>query len=84
MLAARALTRQKNQNLNEDADEIVSEFRKHLFDTQLFFDPFVGGLSIVLAVIAVVGVAYLLVAQPQNRQPAQALSRTAVPTGPRA
>jgi sulfite reductase (ferredoxin) len=43
VLAARALTRQKNQNLNEDADEIVGEFRKHFFDTQLFFDPFVGG-----------------------------------------
>jgi hypothetical protein len=44
----------------------------------------VWAAPIVLAVIAVVGGAYLLVAQPQNRQPAPALSRTAVPTGPRA
>jgi amino acid transporter len=44
----------------------------------------VWAAPIVLAVIAVVGGAYLLVAQPQNRQPASALSRTAVPTGPRA
>jgi len=24
-------------------DEIVSEFRKHYYDTKLFFDPFAGG-----------------------------------------
>ena len=41
--AARALTREKNQNLSEDPDEIVSEFRRHYYDTQVFFDPFVGG-----------------------------------------
>ena len=41
--AARALTREKNPNLGNDADEIVGEFRKHFFDTQLFFDPFAGG-----------------------------------------
>jgi sulfite reductase (ferredoxin) len=41
--AARALTREKNPNLSQDADEIVSEFRHHYYDTQLFFDPFVGG-----------------------------------------
>jgi sulfite reductase (ferredoxin) len=41
--AARALTREKSPNLSEDADEIVSEFRKHYYDTQVFFDPFVGG-----------------------------------------
>jgi sulfite reductase (ferredoxin) len=27
----------------EDADAIVAEFRKHYYDTQLFFDPFTGG-----------------------------------------
>ena len=27
----------------EQLDEIVSEFRRHLFDTQLFFDPYAGG-----------------------------------------
>ena len=29
--------------MSEDPDEIVSEFRKHYYDTQVFFDPFVGG-----------------------------------------
>jgi sulfite reductase (ferredoxin) len=41
--AARALTREKNANIGTDADEIVAEFRKHFYDTQLFFDPFAGG-----------------------------------------
>jgi sulfite reductase beta subunit-like hemoprotein len=41
--AARALTREKSPNLSEDAEEIVSEFRRHYYDTQVFFDPFVGG-----------------------------------------
>ena len=40
---ARALTREKNANVGTEADEIVSEFRKHYYDTQLFFDPFAGG-----------------------------------------
>ncbi len=41
--AARALARQQNPNLSEDADEIVREFRTHYYDTKLFFDPFAGG-----------------------------------------
>jgi sulfite reductase (ferredoxin) len=41
--AARALAREKNANLGEDPDEIVGEFRKHLYDTKLFFDPYAGG-----------------------------------------
>jgi sulfite reductase (ferredoxin) len=41
--SARALAREKNPNIGTAPDEIVSEFRKHYFDTQLFFDPFVGG-----------------------------------------
>ena len=41
--SARALTREKNQNVGSSADEIVGEFRKHFYDTQLFFDPFAGG-----------------------------------------
>jgi sulfite reductase (ferredoxin) len=41
--AAKALAREKNMNVSDDAAEIVAEFRKHFFDTQLFFDPFVGG-----------------------------------------
>jgi sulfite reductase (ferredoxin) len=41
--AARALAREKNPNVGTDAEEIVAEFRKHFYDTQLFFDPFAGG-----------------------------------------
>ena len=41
--AARALTREKNANVSTDPDEVVAEFRKHFYDTQLFFDPFAGG-----------------------------------------
>jgi sulfite reductase (ferredoxin) len=41
--AARALTREKNANLGADAAEVVAEFRKHFYDTELFFDPFAGG-----------------------------------------
>jgi sulfite reductase (ferredoxin) len=40
---ARALAREKNPNVGTDTDEVVAEFRKHFFDTQLFFDPFAGG-----------------------------------------
>jgi sulfite reductase (ferredoxin) len=40
--AARALTREKNPNIGTEANEIVAEFRKHFYDTQLFFDPFAG------------------------------------------
>ena len=42
LLAARALAREKNPNLGSDANEIVGEFRKHFYDTQLFFDQFAG------------------------------------------
>jgi sulfite reductase (ferredoxin) len=41
--AARALAREKNANLGEDPNEIVGEFKKHLYDTKLFFDPYAGG-----------------------------------------
>jgi sulfite reductase (ferredoxin) len=41
--AARALAREKNPNVGAEADEIVGEFRKHFYDTRLFFDPFAGG-----------------------------------------
>jgi sulfite reductase beta subunit-like hemoprotein/uncharacterized protein (UPF0332 family) len=43
LLAARALTREKNANVGSEADEVVSEFRRHFYDTELFFDPFAGG-----------------------------------------
>ena len=41
--AARSLAREKNPNLGAAADEVIGEFRRHFYDTQLFFDPFVGG-----------------------------------------
>jgi len=43
VLAAQALTREKNSFLGEGVDEIVREFRTHYYDTKLFFDPFSGG-----------------------------------------
>jgi sulfite reductase (ferredoxin) len=41
--AARSLAREKNPNLSSAPDEVVSEFRRQFYDTQLFFDPFAGG-----------------------------------------
>jgi sulfite reductase (ferredoxin) len=41
--AARALTREKNANLGTEPEEIASEFRTHLVETQLFWDPYAGG-----------------------------------------
>jgi sulfite reductase (ferredoxin) len=43
LVAARALVRRRNANVGEDAQEIVNEFRAHLFDTKLFHDPYAGG-----------------------------------------
>jgi sulfite reductase (ferredoxin) len=41
--SARALTREKNANIGTEANEIVAEFRRHFYDTKVFFDPFAGG-----------------------------------------
>lgn len=41
--AARALVRLQFAVPDDDPDAIVAEFRKHFYDTQLFFDPFTGG-----------------------------------------
>jgi sulfite reductase (ferredoxin) len=41
--AARALTREKNVNLGTDPEEIVREFKVHLYDTKVFFDTYAGG-----------------------------------------
>lgn len=41
--AAKALTREKNANLRDDPDEIVRDFRTHLFDTKLFYDDYAAG-----------------------------------------
>jgi sulfite reductase (ferredoxin) len=40
--AAKAVTRERFQNLGDDADEVVREFKARLVDTQLFRDPFMG------------------------------------------
>ncbi|HXX19164.1 MAG TPA: hypothetical protein VEJ46_07155 [Candidatus Acidoferrum sp.] len=40
---AKALVKINDPSVSEDADRIVSEFRKYYFDTQKFFDPFAGG-----------------------------------------
>jgi sulfite reductase (ferredoxin) len=42
LVAAKALAREKSPNLGSDPEEIVREFKTHLFDTQVFFDPFAG------------------------------------------
>ena len=41
--AARALVRQKVPDIRDDAEAIVSEFRRSFYDTQLFFDQYAGG-----------------------------------------
>lgn len=41
--AAHALTREKNENLGDDPDEVVREFRTHLYDTKVFWDKYAGG-----------------------------------------
>jgi sulfite reductase (ferredoxin) len=41
--AARSLAREKSPNLGSAPDEVVGEFRRHFYDTQLFFDPYAGG-----------------------------------------
>jgi sulfite reductase beta subunit-like hemoprotein/uncharacterized protein (UPF0332 family) len=43
LTAARALVLERNPNVGTGGEEIVSEFRKHLYDTRLFWDPYAGG-----------------------------------------
>ncbi len=43
LVAARSLTRQKNENLGDAADEIVREFKQHFVDTKLFWDQYAHG-----------------------------------------
>ena len=40
--AARALVHVQYDDVSNEAEEIVAEFKKRFFDNQLFFDPFVG------------------------------------------
>lgn len=41
--AARALVRTEHWDVRDETEAIVSEFRKRFYDTEKFFDPFVGG-----------------------------------------
>jgi sulfite reductase (ferredoxin) len=41
--AAKALVQVQNQNIGNDPDQIIAEFRQRYYDTKLFFDPFAGG-----------------------------------------
>jgi sulfite reductase (ferredoxin) len=41
--SAKALVQIQYDDVTEDPDEIVQEFRERFFDTELIFDPFAGG-----------------------------------------
>jgi sulfite reductase (ferredoxin) len=41
-IAARSLVRELAPNIGEDADEIAREFKAHLVEPKIFFDPFAG------------------------------------------
>ncbi|MCE5288364.1 MAG: nitrite/sulfite reductase [Nocardiaceae bacterium] len=43
VLAARALVRSEFPDVTEDAEQVVAEWKKRFFDTELFFDRFAGG-----------------------------------------
>jgi sulfite reductase (ferredoxin) len=43
LTAARSLAREIDRNLGEDPEAVVTSFRTHLHDTELFHDPFAGG-----------------------------------------
>lgn len=42
LTGARALAHEVNANISEDPNEVVSEFKKHLVDTEIFFDKYAG------------------------------------------
>ena len=41
--AAKALVQIRYDDISNDADEIISEFRERYYDTKIFFDPYAGG-----------------------------------------
>ena len=41
--AAKALVLGRNLDVGDDPDNVVSEFRAHFYDTELFFDPYAKG-----------------------------------------
>jgi sulfite reductase (ferredoxin) len=43
LTAAQALVRHKDVQVTEDPDDVVREFRTHLYDTKLFHDKYAGG-----------------------------------------
>jgi len=43
LTAAKALVQIRYDDVSNDADEIVDEFRDRYYDTKIFFDPFAGG-----------------------------------------
>ena len=43
LTAAKALVQVEKSDISNDPDEIVAEFRKRYYETQVFFDPFAGG-----------------------------------------
>ncbi|MBO0911480.1 MAG: nitrite/sulfite reductase [Acidobacteria bacterium] len=43
LTAARALVAHEFPEVTNQADEIIAEFRRRFYDTQLFWDPFAGG-----------------------------------------
>jgi sulfite reductase (ferredoxin) len=43
LTAARALVTHEFPEVSNQADEVVAEFRRRFYDTQLFWDPFAGG-----------------------------------------
>jgi sulfite reductase (ferredoxin) len=43
LTAAKALVQVEKSNISNDPNEIVAEFRKRYYQTQVFFDPFAGG-----------------------------------------
>jgi sulfite reductase (ferredoxin) len=42
LTAASGLVQMHNPDIADDAEVILEEFRKHFYDTQVFFDPFAG------------------------------------------
>ena len=43
LTAAKALVQVEKSNISNDPNEIVAEFRKRYYETQVFLDPFAGG-----------------------------------------
>ena len=43
LLGAQALVRGEKGDISDDAETIISEFKRRFYDTQKFWDPFAGG-----------------------------------------